>query len=503
MRRRLEALVVSCVLAGSIACQTSNRTEVVEPASEEQPQGLEYSELGDSLAAFDLEHAIRLMEDLQSTYGVTNASVMLAICYWRTGRACEAMAILDEIDREAIDERSEASLAVLRASVLFDSGRYEEGAAEYRRCLREYCDLIPTQTLSAIVTALDTQPEGTAEVRQLDIVPLSFVKEDSCLPSALLTLLQYWSFEVDRDGLLVQVMEDRVDQKFSEYLKASYEVQVVPFMASAETVRELVRRGYPTLLFYESLSDGEPTYHAAVVSGFDGRRGVFLMEDANWTNGFPYLRYEQVEGCRAFLIAPEKLAATAIECLTGVDEAVLLGEAFQAIDTGQVDDAEFLLKQMLAPGTSSTSWPLEGLARCASLRGDRVREIEALERAVLKKPHSGSPKTWTYLGALRVTGGEESGALECFEAAVDLYAWSCNALVMIAWMTAEEDPLEALRQCENVLEIKADFEPAQKLKISLLQGLGRHDEADEAARQFEMIDHQSVMDRDSRSGGGD
>jgi tetratricopeptide (TPR) repeat protein len=217
--------------------------------------------------------------------------------------------------------------------------------------------------------------------------------------------------------------------------------------------------------------------HAAVVSGFDDRRELFFTEDPNWINGWGSLSYRRVEGCFAFLVAPTRLIGPALERLTGVNEAALVWEARQLTRQYATEDAEFVLSRLLAPGVSTTSWPLDGLSSCARERGDLDRALEALERAVRRPPQANATSAWCDLGWLQMEVNEAEACVSC-ERALEIHPSNYEALIGKGWTVVRYDPEQGLQLSERAIDLVEDDPAAHLLRAYSLWGLGREVEAE-------------------------
>ena len=329
------------------------------------------------------EAKARFTESIRIAPGSIRARAGLARIHHRLGELCEALDALTELLRlcESIDALvdlipwAQSEMAVC----LIDLGRREEALDLYRSALDDRVRWSPLEVSSVEETIRALESAGPAtEAHRIPSVRISeCAREDHCMSLALGAVLGHWKFSTDVDGLAreLSVQGKGADpNRVTNYVEGLNGWRAIWFTATPMLLKELSRRGFPSILIHEILDEGDYGGHASVVAGFDDSQGAFLLEDSNWFSGLDRISYSRVEGECAFLAVPTDRLDAVSESLPGREHWAAVFNAAAAEERGDRDATRSFLEEAVR---------LDPQGFTAQRRLVRLRPLDARAHALL------------------------------------------------------------------------------------------------------------------------
>jgi tetratricopeptide (TPR) repeat protein len=470
-------------LGGTVAVETSALVDPRELESwSEAARGSELIRLGqltDAVSA--LRRAIELKPD---NY----------VALWSLACACHEIGD-DEAARDAFERSAAASVPhgpsawaavcwIRAADCLYRMGRRDEAVERYRSIQHDYPGLVPTvEALGDIVRALDASPADAEEVKIPDVGIERSGVDDTCYPIALTAVLKHWHVAVAlADVVDYMTVKHRPHHGVAlKYLQQLPEVAAIEFTPDRDSMKALLRKGYPVILTRTVLYRGEAFGHASVAIGFDERRGVFLLEDSNWAVGGEHISYSQIESCQALLIGPKDRVLLDGKSLPDQEYWKLVCQAELALLSGEFADAQ-RSQQAALELKRDDPFLYSMLAEVCMRR----QEFDSAVRWCLEgtRCQRQSPWIWKSLGDLRVRDHAYRDAEYAYRHAIELEPNYTMARVALASVHAEAlwDRERCLSETKELVE-----RPDWNARAFLVRGVvlyraGEHEEAERALR---------------------
>ncbi|MEM7231294.1 MAG: tetratricopeptide repeat protein [Planctomycetota bacterium] len=433
-----------------------------------------------------------------------DAHLALARVFQRRGELKRAVTHYRELVRSAArDPRHRDRLegfAMLLAYAYYESGETEP-AIQSLRALGLSARGKLAGDANRLLRALESsRPAKKAEVVKIDSVrSADCARARFCVPKSVSAVLRRWELPLDIEAFGSAVVGEGgayADEALRELSKRE-DLRAVTFLAELDTVKDLLRNGFPLVLLHQVLDRHDSIGHASVVAGFDDALRSFILEDANWFVGVDRLPYEKVVGQRLVLIAPpdqvakweSKLGSRAYCALVNRAEWLAFREgdpvraraALAVATTRQPNGAlGHYYEGVLASNAGEAISAIASLRRAANLDGRSLRILLAYGRALLVKK---SPEG---VAVLRHTLRLEPRYYRPYQALAEWY------LSEKRWPDAVAN-LKVLRQMRptdpryplllgKISIITGDYNEAQR-QISIALALG----ADEARELLEKI----------------
>lgn len=274
------------------------------------------------------------------------------------------------------------------------------------------CATKPTHQAREVLSSPENLPQST----KLD-VPFIKQRDYFCAPASVSMLFKYEGLHVPMDELAPQMMSAKAEGSFpQDVVTAVRRNKMLPIIVKDfRSMLKEVAEGRPVMVFENLGLDSLPTWHYAVVTGYDLKKEKITLHTGHDKNKVEHFydfefAWKKANYWAMVTVKPGDLSATGDDLDHALSAAALENLGFKP-------EAELSYESILAKWPSSLS-ALIGLGNISYERADYPLAIKYLERAT--KLHPTSAIAWHNLATAQGESKRSQAAKESAQKALSL-----------------------------------------------------------------------------------